>query len=372
MSYIVYKTTCISNKKIYIGVHKTDTPYKFDGYLGCGVNIKIPSSYSNAKTPFIKAVQKYGTNNFIRETLYVYITAEEAYNKEADIVDMNFIQRKDVYNIKVGGYGGRQEGSYNTKNTHIKYTRNNYYIIYQFNSEGLFIKSFLSSELKTITSNLNVSKTAIYNALHYGNSCKGYYFSYSNTINIKTNVQSRTKVFKYTDAGIYVECYDSISKAALKNNLQIMTLERAIKGGYKINNSYYSTMLLDNYKGKSKISLKNKILYVYDLQGNFITDLKSSKDIYNFFNIKTTSSITTAIRCNRPYKEYQLSIIKKNSLPPLENKRNSPKQVEVLNSDNMVIETYTSISAASKIYGTGVGRAVKYNLLYKNHYFKLR
>ena len=31
--YIVYMTVNMQNKKFYIGVHKTDTPYTFDGYL---------------------------------------------------------------------------------------------------------------------------------------------------------------------------------------------------------------------------------------------------------------------------------------------------------------------------------------------------
>ena len=32
MKYIVYKTTNLVNNYIYIGVHKTNTPYEFDGY----------------------------------------------------------------------------------------------------------------------------------------------------------------------------------------------------------------------------------------------------------------------------------------------------------------------------------------------------
>ena len=53
MKYIVYQTVCKTNKKIYIGVHSTENPDIFDGYLGCGVYIYRPSSYQNANTPFI-------------------------------------------------------------------------------------------------------------------------------------------------------------------------------------------------------------------------------------------------------------------------------------------------------------------------------
>lgn len=41
MKYIVYLTTNLVNKKIYIGVHGTENPDKFDGYLGNGVKIMI-------------------------------------------------------------------------------------------------------------------------------------------------------------------------------------------------------------------------------------------------------------------------------------------------------------------------------------------
>ena len=37
MKYIVYKTTCLVNSKIYIGYHQTSNPEIFDGYLGCGL-----------------------------------------------------------------------------------------------------------------------------------------------------------------------------------------------------------------------------------------------------------------------------------------------------------------------------------------------
>lgn len=37
MKYIVYKTTCLINGKIYIGVHGTENPDVPDGYIGDGI-----------------------------------------------------------------------------------------------------------------------------------------------------------------------------------------------------------------------------------------------------------------------------------------------------------------------------------------------
>ena len=122
--YIVYITTNIVNKKIYIGVHKTQHPYGYDKYLGCGVTTNRPSSYEKASTPFQYAVKKYGPKNFIRKTLMVLDTLEEALKYEALIVNETFIKREDTYNIALGG-GLPADNSIE---------------IYQYSLDGTFIK----------------------------------------------------------------------------------------------------------------------------------------------------------------------------------------------------------------------------------------
>ena len=64
MKYIVYLT---KNKKskinvpslFYIGVHATENPEVFDGYIGCGVKIQQPSTFKYPKSAFQYAVKKY-------------------------------------------------------------------------------------------------------------------------------------------------------------------------------------------------------------------------------------------------------------------------------------------------------------------------
>lgn len=77
MKYIVYLTTNINSSinginRIYIGVHQTENPEIFDGYIGCGVYVNQPSTYMYPKTPFQYAVKKYGTNSFKREILFIF------------------------------------------------------------------------------------------------------------------------------------------------------------------------------------------------------------------------------------------------------------------------------------------------------------
>ena len=74
MKYIVYCTTCLENGKIYIGVHKTEDPDIFDGYIGCGLTC-VPK---HPKTAFHYAVKKYGYKKFKRATLFVYDKIDDA------------------------------------------------------------------------------------------------------------------------------------------------------------------------------------------------------------------------------------------------------------------------------------------------------
>ena len=89
MFYIVYKTTNTINDKIYIGAHKTKT-LNYDGYLGSGKLLK-------------KAVAKYGTKAFVRETLHVFTNPSDMYTKETEIVTEDFVNNPNTYNIATGG-----------------------------------------------------------------------------------------------------------------------------------------------------------------------------------------------------------------------------------------------------------------------------
>tara|TARA_R110002074_G_scaffold4976_8_gene24439 strand:- start:1 stop:492 length:492 start_codon:yes stop_codon:yes gene_type:complete len=90
MRYIVYETTCLINKKIYVGVSNGSRR----AYLGSGTVLK-------------RAVALYGTKEFTVKTLKRFNTLDEAYTYEEEIVNENFVSRRDTYNMKVGGRGGK-------------------------------------------------------------------------------------------------------------------------------------------------------------------------------------------------------------------------------------------------------------------------
>jgi group I intron endonuclease len=86
--YIVYKTINLINSKFYVGVHKIS--HKKDTYLGSGKLLK-------------KAIKKYGKENFVRETLYSFNSESKAYKKEKELVNLEFVQDKNTYNVTEGG-----------------------------------------------------------------------------------------------------------------------------------------------------------------------------------------------------------------------------------------------------------------------------
>jgi len=89
--YIVYQTTNQVNGKIYIGAHKTTD--LDDGYIGSGKYLR-------------RSIDKHGVENFTREILFLFDNREEMYQKEKELVNEEFLERDDVYNLTIGGKGG--------------------------------------------------------------------------------------------------------------------------------------------------------------------------------------------------------------------------------------------------------------------------
>jgi len=91
MYYIIYEVKNKVNGKSYIGKHQTDNIY--DDYLGSG---KILN----------KAIKKYGKNCFEKIILFVFDNKIDMDNKEAELVNDEFVKSKETYNLKLGGIGG--------------------------------------------------------------------------------------------------------------------------------------------------------------------------------------------------------------------------------------------------------------------------
>lgn len=91
MYHYVYKTTNLSNGKMYIGKHSTNK--LDDDYVGSGIAL-------------MRAVRKYGIDSFKKEILMQFSTSDEAFEYEKLLITEEVIKDANYYNMKSGGFGG--------------------------------------------------------------------------------------------------------------------------------------------------------------------------------------------------------------------------------------------------------------------------
>ena len=91
MFYYLYEVRNNINGKIYVGAHKTRN--LDDGYMGSGKVIR-------------RSIEKNGIENFTKTILEHFTSAEEMYAREKEVVNEEFLERDDIYNLRRGGSGG--------------------------------------------------------------------------------------------------------------------------------------------------------------------------------------------------------------------------------------------------------------------------
>lgn len=280
--YIVYKTTNKINNYIYIGVHRTDVDVD-DGYIGCGL---YKSSKRFKKYKFHNAVKKYGASNFKRETLFEYEDSENgkilAYKKEAELVNREFLKRKNVYNTCLGGkvpssVFEKQVCQYTLDGVFVKlwnslseieselnintsnisaacinksYSRNyqwRYYsgnidnidpiqtnkkVVYQFDLQGNYITYFKSLHEASKQTNVDfkaISQVCLGKCAQAG----GFYWSFKKHFDFDPKKVRKTAVACYTDDGVFIQSFSSITEAAKFYKVGISTLSQCISGRHK-------------------------------------------------------------------------------------------------------------------------------------------
>lgn len=255
MKFIVYCTTCKINGKIYIGVHKTENPNVFDGYIGNG--LKIGYNIKNPKTAFQHAVKKYGYSNFVRNTLFVFDNEEEAYLKEKEIVTLEFIRQKDNYNTNVSN-----------KLNVTNYRTSKHSEIYQYDENGNLLNIFKSN--KEASEKLNITLTSLTYARSHKSLLKGFYFLSADD-NVDNIIKIKEEIYKITDKsvskyknGILIYTYPNMKQAAKENNISVSEIKKSIKLEDGVWSYGYSKIYKNN---KNPIPVK---VNQYDLNGNLI------------------------------------------------------------------------------------------------------
>lgn len=335
MKYIIYLTTNKINGFIYIGVHKTINPDSFDQYLGCGVYANKPSSYKNPKTAFQFAVNKFGPKEFERKTLFIYDTAKEAYKKEEEIVDIDFIKQDNNYNMVVGGRGGDE---------------NEARVVFQFNKSGELVGTWEC--VKEISEVLGVSINSIYTAIQFKESFKNYFWSWKNQININDFSKGKEKisVYRYTKTGKLDSIYESISEASRSVGITQQDMQAAIKYQQLKHETYYfSTKLYDRFIKSPRKSLKGCKFYLYNDKGTFIQKFENAETLQAYFNLKSWAVLSKAINYNNgAYKNYTITTEYKDNVGPTNYKKQNKPVLVYLASNNSFVGEFESEHKAAK------------------------
>jgi hypothetical protein len=341
LKYIVYCTTNTINKKIYIGVHKTN-PNIFDGYLGNGCYNNKPSTYANPKTKFQYALKKYGVHNFIRTTIQIFDNEIDAYQLEELIVNKEFLKRKDVYNMITGGYSGI--GSLVSIPT------------YQYDKQGNFIKEYDS--IKSASVSINRNFCSVWRAIQTKGLCAGYFFTETKYEKLDLSLMKqyegihKTPVFQYSATGEYECCYDSIKDASRVLNINDSNLGAAIKLGIMCNNKYFLSVYEPQFSNAKSKQQRNTMIYQYDLEGNYIAEYKGMSEAKKALGIK--SDIYKAIRLGRTAGDFQWSFEKIEKMEPIKPKSGKARRIGKYDLNGNLVKEYKSLAECKKENGSGM------------------
>lgn len=340
MKYIVYKTTnlkCIidGHNCIYIGVHKVNENRIDDKYLGCGVYAHRDKSYLKSYTNFQYAVKKYGPKAFKREILYIFDTAEEAYKKESEIVNENFLKLPYVYNMVLGGRDGICDPRFHCSNVN------------QFTLDGKLITKWKTSldAVKYYNCSLYRIQDAVFRHIKYMN----YYWSREDKIDISNYGSTHSKpVYLYTKEGKYFECFNSRTECAEYLKCYPQSVSHAIRNGISIKGYYPSDSLVDIYIPKPRVKLKEAKLYLYQ-NGKYIGEFVG-KEIFPRLNMYSYSKLDSIINSNCGwYKDFYISP-EYLTEDEVKQKPKKFKSVDVYDKNMNFIETLESVKAMKEKY----------------------
>lgn len=291
MKYIVYLTINLKSNinglnRMYIGVHKTNKPNIFDGYLGCSININQPSTYMYPKTPLQCAVKKYGVTSFRRYTLVVCDTIEEAYRKLETILTNDVIDSSHIYNTQ----------------TEYKLCP-----LYQFDTNGELVKIWKYAV--DAFDFYGYPKERFDDPTKKGCLFLNSYWSYSPNLKKSSD--------KYINETIYLYNKDGkLLKEFNKNELTDIDINFTIRNQILIKNNYYiSNYVTDEFIAKPRRQCMNLVYYVYKSDGSFVGSYKG-KEIMKVINLHSWKKINNIFTINNNwYKDFYISLKEVDKVP---------------------------------------------------------
>lgn len=96
----------MKREKIYHYTYRIDNLINGKYYYGKHSAESLDNDYMGSGKLIIKAIDKWGIENFKKTILKTFPTSEEAFAHEAEIVTQKEVDDPMCYNIALGGYGG--------------------------------------------------------------------------------------------------------------------------------------------------------------------------------------------------------------------------------------------------------------------------
>lgn len=334
MKYIVYLTNNLKNQHIYVGVHKTLNPEIFDGYIGNGVNRFIPNSMYNSKAPFCLAVQKYGFDSFRRSTIKIFDTEQEALDLEAEIVNEEFVNRKDTYNVTLGG------GMPPLLNK----------IIYQYDLEGNFVKEWNS--ITEASKFYKCSGSSIGCGISLKRMTCNSFWSDCKFDKLDTSIyrtyNPKIPVYIYNDDGTFDKAFDSMSDCVKYLDDNLRHIQRAIKIGTSVKGYYISNKLTTIFE-KPKFERLTGLVHQYSLEGKYLQSFNSIKEAENKLNC-SLQGINESIKMGQQYKGFlwRRGNQKLDKIPPYKPSKSIARKIGQYTMDDVLIKTFNTVREARK------------------------
>lgn len=254
---IIYKTTCLVNNKIYIGQSKNNK----NSYLGSG---RI----------FLKAIKKYGRDNFIKEILIEGDFTQE----EIDNFEISFIKEHNSTNSNIG-YNIRHGGNGNTDKTNRLIGKSSKNKIIPKDVRDKISKSKLGKKASAETK-LNMSKSKIGNSNR-----KGKTHSDDDRVNISEGIKK------------YYEIEENRQKSS-------DTAKQRIKDGKCLEGVRIISSKENQIKATSLARLSNiKKVLIRNIETSEEVLCESLVECRKYFSIKSNTSIINCAKNNKIYRK---------------------------------------------------------------------
>ena len=172
------------------------------------------------------------------------------------------------------------------------------------------------------------------------------HFGYNVSKTASCNTTGEIKIYQYSAEGNYIKEWESIKKAKDALNLVSISAVLSKKTTHKLSGGFQW-----KYYKKEKIKSALKLYCCYDLNGKFVKSFYKVEEIKEFFKVKTVSNILRSANNNTTCFNHFWKIVDTYSFDKTINvkkKNTRAKKIVQLDKNNNVINTFNSLTDASK------------------------